>query len=816
MNKLNNILVATLVGFSLISCNEFAMQDMGTGYLSVGLQSDDSLQTKAAEAPAEGQIFSFDIYRGEAATPLIEVENHTEITEAFEVPADTYRIVAYSGAEQPAAWDSPFYKGETIVKVRPDVETTAEVVCTIENVVVSVELDDVFKNVIDDFTVKVDNGEAELVFRPEEVAAGRKAYFSVTGNLNWSLEFKNRDGKPYSSNGSYTDVKANQHYKLQFSVSEPEKVDKGEAGIKITVDDSINPAEEFTANLFFGLTDYPNIMSNAEFDISGEVSFPEGDVAPKVLTAIAKNGISRLLIRQRGESMNVSNYSMWYDLVEASDDEVAEMNAAGIKAASVAYGASSATMTITDYIGTLKMGKHVLEAVVYDIMGHKTEKVINLNVQSGVDATAYMVESNLNSSVITALWYGDSKPAGLGLEYRKVGDPEWIKVEDDAVSFNEAEKTFSARLTGLEVFTQYEFRPYSDNDKDLKPMAFRTQKVEAVSAQPWGKFAVVIGKCHETSNTDGLYFQYRKYGTTGWIDAEKSVVRYDSSSNTFTGEIWGLDSNSDYEFRAMSDDAGTDQLDYMEFTTESSNTVYNLSFDDWWLDGKVWYPYAQGANPTVWDSANKGSAGFGFPLTDPVEGEGNAVRGKAVKMESKYAAIAFAAGNLYTGKFGEVDALKGGATLEWGIPFDSRPLALKGYYKYAPKAIDRTKGDNMAQYKGQMDKMQIQIFIATWDKPFPISTTEGKFVDLNSADIVAFGRIESDVAYDTYQEFIIPLEYRSLTKKPTYIVISACSSYLGDYFTGGEGSALWVDEFSLEYDPANLSPAEREKIKYRN
>ena len=29
---------------------------------------------------------------------------------------------------------------------------------------------------------------------------------------------------------------------------------------------------------------------------------------------------------------------------------------------------------------------------------------------------------------------------------------------------------------------------------------------------------------------------------------------------------------------------------------------------------------------------------------------------------------------------------------------------------------------------------------------------------------------------------------------------SACASYLGDYFTGGVGSLLYVDEFEFVYD----------------
>jgi hypothetical protein len=35
---------------------------------------------------------------------------------------------------------------------------------------------------------------------------------------------------------------------------------------------------------------------------------------------------------------------------------------------------------------------------------------------------------------------------------------------------------------------------------------------------------------------------------------------------------------------------------------------------------------------------------------------------------------------------------------------------------------------------------------------------------------------------------------------PTYLIVVCSASKYGDYFTGGAGSVLYVDDFSLEYD----------------
>ena len=51
-----------------------------------------------------------------------------------------------------------------------------------------------------------------------------------------------------------------------------------------------------------------------------------------------------------------------------------------------------------------------------------------------------------------------------------------------------------------------------------------------------------------------------------------------------------------------------------------------------------------------------------------------------------------------------------------------------------------------------------------------------------------------------WTEFKLKLDYRSLTRKPTYIVVVASASKYGDYFTGGDGSTLWLDDLELIYE----------------
>ncbi len=304
------------------------------------------------------------------------------------------------------------------------------------------------------------------------------------------------------------------------------------------------------------------------------------------------------------------------------------------------------------------------------------------------------------------------------------------------------------------------------------------------------------------------HFQYRTSSSDSWSDVTDVTV----DGTNVTATVSGLDAATEYEVRLV---AGAETSDAVTFTTEEEQTLHNMSFDNWYQDGNVWMPNLN-ASYQVWDSANPGSGKFGiYPTSREDTDLAVAGSGKyAAKMESKNAYIVLAAGNVYTGKFGDTVGL--GAILDWGVPFSSRPSALKGYFKYNPAAIGNIhsslkemlaeKGIEYVEsdWKNKPDTCQIQMLLTDWDRPFTVNTNEGTFVDFdNDSGIIAYGKMEyspKSGSMSEYEEFRIDLDYRSTTRKPTYIVITVCTSKYGDYFTGGVGSTLLVDEFEFVYE----------------
>lgn len=325
------------------------------------------------------------------------------------------------------------------------------------------------------------------------------------------------------------------------------------------------------------------------------------------------------------------------------------------------------------------------------------------------------------------------------------------------------------------------------------------QKAVAVGidrVDPWTCSAFVRG----TTNGQGTpVIEYRKESEEEWNVWNKLTV----TGTSVLADITGLEEGTTYVVRLTNQ---ADISEEMTFTTGSAEQLPNLSFDQWHMNGAAWMPNASDA-PYVWDSANPGTAALGTVPTTPEEND--VVKGKAARLETTTAMGMLAAGNIYVGQFVKVAGL--GAELDWGYPFTARPLALKGYYKYAPKPIDMAK-DPYKGLIGQSDECQIQILLADWPDRFRINTSKKQFVDFeNDKHIIAHGSLTSSSSDAEYVSFTIPLVYRN-GRTPEYIVIVGAASRYGDYFTGGKGSVLKLDEFELVYDPAELTEEEYKEV----
>lgn len=349
-----------------------------------------------------------------------------------------------------------------------------------------------------------------------------------------------------------------------------------------------------------------------------------------------------------------------------------------------------------------------------------------------------------------------------------------------------------------------------DESTNTYTYTFEVPRKSAISlvtraANAWSTFAMlsasVTAKTQSFDNA-GLTMEWRVAGTTDWNVIPYDALTIDAQDNVTT-TLKGLTPNTSYEYRLRYINGDADVVcEPVAFTTEQQIALYNGGFENWWMDGKVAYANEQGVS--FWDTSNKGAASFGGSNTTETTDANYVHSGsKAARLESKYIVIKFAAASLYTGSFIELVGTKG-AKLNWGVPFASRPTALKGYMQYEPAAVNRTNSSAPAEAPAKGEPDQCGMYCALLSEALVVDNTDmSTFPDWeNDSRVIAYGSLPLDQnvhSNGAWKEVNIPLVYSNINKKPTHLLVVFSASKYGDYFHGGEGSVLYVDDFSLEY-----------------
>ncbi|MDO4320613.1 MAG: DUF4493 domain-containing protein [Bacteroidales bacterium] len=323
----------------------------------------------------------------------------------------------------------------------------------------------------------------------------------------------------------------------------------------------------------------------------------------------------------------------------------------------------------------------------------------------------------------------------------------------------------------------------------------------------WATRATIYG---EVVKDDAVpAFKYRKHGSQSWTDAAAEV-----NGKTFSATLTGLEPGTTYEYVAASTDfIGSD---IKTFSTEAASQFPESGFENWSADGKIVIIGASASNK-FWDSGNTASAPLVGVNPTQSSSEYKHSGNYSVQLRSQFAGAgilgAFAAGNMFVGEFIRTDGTNG--VLGWGRSWQSRPTKLKGWVRYEPKAVTHEKADYADLKKGDLDKGIIYIALLDGSnmekddktgKSYPMivrtKAANRQLFDKNASNVIAYGEIifNEATAGDGMIEFEIPLTYNRTNVKPTYIMCTASASIGGDYFVGGEGSTMWLDDFELIYE----------------
>ena len=206
-----------------------------------------------------------------------------------------------------------------------------------------------------------------------------------------------------------------------------------------------------------------------------------------------------------------------------------------------------------------------------------------------------------------------------------------------------------------------------------------------------------------------------------------------------------------------------------EYKTRSDDVLPNMDMEEWITYPNYESPYPEG----VWTSANKVVdldpnlyPQLLFKTDDAYSGNyaAKAVTNEAIGMP-------LLTGSLSTGIF-SVNLDNPLKSMIVGVPYKSKPTRFQGYYKYFP--VDG-------------DSCEIRTSLTRWNP------------ETKKKDLVGEAIFRTTDTIPEYTYFDFEIVY-FLTGNPDTIDMVFAASAGGEYFIGGVGSTIFVDDFNLIFE----------------
>lgn len=334
---------------------------------------------------------------------------------------------------------------------------------------------------------------------------------------------------------------------------------------------------------------------------------------------------------------------------------------------------------------------------------------------------------------------------------------------------------------------------WADYSYEWNVYVYRTEAKTTLTASAFAR--TVDATVKGTKPSDEVFkLEYKAENTSEWKTCPTSAVT--TKGVNYEASLTGLKPATKYAFRTSAGSQSTPE-DY--FTTSAAAQLENPSFDFWHIkNGKLYNPWAEDGE-SYWDTGNKGATTVGASNSVPSE-DSSTGSGYSACLQSKFIVIKFAAGNIFTGRYKRTDGANG--VLDFGRPFASFPSKLSFDYKYQGATINRVGSSDYEHLKGQPDEAMVYIALTDWDQPLEIRTNPSNLslFDKNDPHVIAYAEMVTSKDQPTWATETLKLQYRATDRTPKYILVVCSASRYGDFFTGGEGSTLFVDNLNLIYE----------------
>lgn len=739
-----------MAGAAFAGLNQSCVSDMpfGDGEGTLRMQLVVNSDLTRAEIDDEALSAGCTVYISGAQGLLYKYQGLENVPDQLNMKTGSYVAEAWTGDSVPASFEKKFYRGYEKFQINQNSNTSVVLTCKIANVVVSINPETVNLDLMKDWKITVSNTSDGLEFNKDNMDFA-KGYFMMP---NADIA-KNADGSVITNAGwpVYTNLK----YTIEGNTAEGKPFSKsGIIGSAQLDGDKVERAHEYVLNLKYdpkyeetGGSFVTIVVDDQEILIQDEVGLYSRPSIKGVGFDIEKQ-----VTGNRGAFSNqivkISAFNSIENLYLSTDDYV-----------DFGLAQSYDLKNVTDEV------KANLESL--GITWDETEKA----------------DRNLKVSYISFSKELFNKLPDRDQEYRLN-----IAVTDGFGRQNSASLRIAVGEGAVVV------------DDPVVVDAIDASNLMAVT----GSKATLSGTI-AASDVTNAGVEYRKADSSdAWTFVPVNLTR---AGQNFSVTISGLEPGTRYAYRPAADQFDpSKEREIKYFTTESKFIIPNSSMEDWSqlsTNSKVWIPAAGGVRE-FWDTGNHGSATMSKTLTNSSTDMFHS-GSKSAKLSSMFVGVLtvgkLAAGNLFVGQYKQTSGTDG--IIDFGQQYNSsHPSALSVWANYRPVKVTHTNTGGVLT-KNDMDNGQIYVAFTT--EPITVNTGDkSTLFDKDSAKVLGYGEVtwNSDFGpQGALQQVTINIDWKESAKttKPLYMIIVCSASKYGDYFTGGDGSVMYLDDFEFIY-----------------
>ncbi len=379
-----------------------ATGSFSTASIALEVSGEETVVRAQADDAPDASLFNIEFFKEGETTPAASYK-YSELPEIVTLPVGRYKAVAVYGENPDAAWDAPYYRGESeLFDIAADqvTEVSDPIVCKFSNVKVTVFFDKSLADAMSaDSKVSVKVGESgSLDFTKAD--EGRHGYFAFVENSHTLAATFSGEVQGYrtSQTKARDNVAPGYHYMITFSLRRPGEGDPGSVDSDIVIDATV-VSEEVGADVDPDQPLVPDDMRPVEggdepdpgpgpepgkeapvidagdLDLNGKNEIVDGMVCRLVITSTAPGGFTAM-------DVDIDSNTLTPDELvgvglEPHIDLTTNEAAQGLFAPDgqeklVVLGQSEVTFDITSFLGLLTMlgpGDHAFKITATDANG---------------------------------------------------------------------------------------------------------------------------------------------------------------------------------------------------------------------------------------------------------------------------------------------------------------------------------------------------------------------------------------------------------------------------------------------------------------